>query len=200
MSRYLFSCVLAAIALVGYAQVPYHAAYLQGIQPQSSISELPILNDSATWSRPKKATALAMVLPGAGQIYNKKYWKAGIVYAGIGGLIYSFQYNKDSLARYQAILVNKLQAADDTAKVDDYPLFSIAGVTSNRDFYRRNRDVTIIGFVALYALQIIDANVDAHLREFDLNEDLALHISPDIMRRRPGVGTYSGLTLTLRLK
>lgn len=200
MKRWIFSGVFLVVAAIGYAQAPYHASYLQSIQPDYTVPKLPNLKDSTEWSRPKKATVLAMVLPGAGQLYNKKYVKAGIVYAGIGGLVYSFQLNRDSLATYQSILLNKIKASNDTTVVDNNPLLTTAGVTRSRDFYRRNRDVTIIGFVALYALQIIDANVDAHLREFDVNEDLALRISPDIMRTRSGMGTYNGLTLTLRLK
>lgn len=188
------------MASFGFAQMPYHSQYKQSLQSGyfSPTSTLPVLRDSTKWSNPKKATVLAMVLPGAGQIYNKKYWKAGIVYAGIGGLIYSYQLNRDSLTKYQGALVNKIDG--DSTTIDNFPLLTTAGVTRIRDDYRRNRDLTIIGFVALYALQIIDANVDAHLKEFDVNDDLALRISPDIMRPRPGLGTYNGLTLTLRLK
>jgi hypothetical protein len=200
MKRGLISFVLVAIAAFGYAQRPYHAAYLQNVSQSDAAEQLDLAKDSTAWARPKKATVLAMVLPGSGQLYNKKYLKAAVVYAGVGGLIYSYRFNKDSLAAYQAILVNKLQSANDTSVVDNFPLLTTAGVASNRDFYRRNRDVTIIGFVALYALQIIDANVDAHLREFEVNENLSLHVSPDIMRTRPGIGMYNGFTLTLRLK
>ena len=200
MKRGLISFVLMAIAACGYAQRPFHAAYLQSISQNYTTPQLNLVKDSTAWGRPKKATVLAMVFPGAGQLYNKKYLKASVVYAGVGGLIYSYQFNKDSLATYQAILVNKIQSSNDTSVVDNFPLLTTAGVTSTRDFYRRNRDVTIIGFVALYALQIIDANVDAHLREFEVNEDLSLRISPDLMRTRPGIGMYNGITLTLRLK
>ncbi|MDG2455658.1 MAG: DUF5683 domain-containing protein [Bacteroidia bacterium] len=192
--------VLMALTALSYAQMPYDAAYAESISQSNSIAQIDFSKDSTTWQRPKKATVLAMLLPGAGQLYNKKYLKASVVYAGIGGLIYSYRFNKDSLATYQAILVNKIQSANDTSVVDEFPLLTTAGVTSNRDFYRRNRDFTIIGFVALYALQIIDANVDAHLREFEINKDLSLRISPDLMRTRPGIGTYTGATLTLRLK
>ncbi|MDB4160926.1 DUF5683 domain-containing protein [Bacteroidia bacterium] len=200
MKRGFVSFILLAMAAFGYAQRPYHAAYLQNFSQSDAAQQLDLTKDSTVWTRPKKATVLAMILPGAGQLYNKKYWKAAVVYAGVGGLIYSYRFNKDSLAAYQAILINKIQSANDTSIADNFPLLTTAGVTSNRDFYRRNRDVTIIGFVALYALQIIDANVDAHLREFEVNENLSLHVSPDIMRTRPGMGTYNGITLTLRLK
>ncbi len=199
MKRGFVSFIFLTIAVLSYSQLLYHATYLKNTS-QSTIPKVDLVKDSTSWGRPKRATVFAMILPGAGQLYNKKYWKAAVVYAGVGGLIYSYRFNKDSLATYQAILVNKIQSANDTSIVDIFPLLTTAGVTRNRDFYRRNRDVTIIGFVALYALQIIDANVDAHLREFEVNEDLSLRISPDLMRTRPGIGMYSGITLTLRLK
>lgn len=198
MIKWFVSVIFLLLFFTGKAQVSYHASYLQSIQPNYTVPKLPVLNDSTEWSRPKKATVLAMVLPGAGQLYNKKFVKAGIVYAGFGGLVYSYMLNRDSLSTYQSILVNKIDGDSNT--IDNFPQLTTAGVTRIRDSYRRNRDVTIIGFVALYALQIIDANVDAHLREFDVNEDLVLRISPDIMRTRSGMGTYNGLTLTLRLK
>lgn len=181
-----------------YSQSSYAASYVSNGNYNTTTAGIALGKDSTQWSRPKKTTVMAMVVPGSGQIHNKKYWKAGIVYAGFGGLIYSFKLNADSLSKYQAILVNKLNK--DSGTVDNYPTLTAAGAASSRDFYRRNRDFTIIGFVALYALQIIDANVDAHLREFDINQNLALHISPDIMTTRPGLGTYTGLTLTLRLR
>lgn len=154
-----------------------------------------IFNDSVPWSDPKKATVLAMVLPGAGQIYNKKYWKAGIVYAGAGALVYSFITSRDSMRRYQDILVNKIDG--DSTTLDNFPLLSVAAVTQSRNFYRRNRDFTIVGFVALYALQIIDANVDAHLKEFEINEDLSMRIEPELNLNRASVSSFTGLTVRL---
>ena len=176
---------------VSFAQVPYSYAYLQaheqGVEPAENTS------DSSKWTEPKKVTVMALVLPGSGQIYNKKYLKAGIVYAGFGGLVYMFKYNSDSLSKYQEILISKL----DTNQQDLAPLRSLANIRSDRDFHRRYRDISIIGFVALYALQAIDANVDAHLKEFSLNKDLSMRWSPDLYAIKPGIGRYTGMTFTL---
>ena len=189
------------IGSLGYAQHPYSADYMKGIQAVQSHHSVgkttpTLVNDSTVWGDPKKATVLALVLPGAGQIYNKKYWKAGIVYAGIGGLAYMWRYNTDSLARYQNILVSKIDG--DTNTLDLSPNRSEASIRSDRDFHRRYRDVSLIGFVVLYALQAIDANVDAHLKEFTVNEDLSMNIQPDICRMKSGMGLYNGFTVTLK--
>ncbi|MBR9859505.1 hypothetical protein GYB22_01885 [bacterium] len=134
-------------------------------------------SNRAPLSRAQKATILSAVIPGAGQIYNKKYWKAGIVYAGAAGLIYVFKTNTDSLNAYNTALGARIDG--DSTTIDmKYPLLSTSAVQSNRDFHRRLRDISILGFVGLYALQIIDANVDAHLYEFKVNDDLSMQVRP----------------------
>jgi hypothetical protein len=201
MRKIAFISMWLLLGSLGYAQHPYSADYMKGIQAaqshQSVGKTIPTLvNDSTVWGDPKKATVLALVLPGAGQIYNKKYWKAGIVYAGIGGLAYMWRYNTDSLTRYQNILVSKIDG--DTNTLDLSPNRSEASIRSDRDFHRRYRDVSLIGFVVLYALQAIDANVDAHLKEFKVNKDLSMNIQPDICRVKSGMGLYNGFTVTLK--
>jgi hypothetical protein len=201
MRKIAFISMWLLIGSLGYAQYPYSADYMKGTQAVQSYQGVgktipTLVNDSAAWGDPKRATVLALVLPGAGQIYNKKYWKAGIVYAGIGGLAYMWRYNTDSLARYQKILVSKING--DTNTIDLSPNRSTASIRSDRDFHRRYRDVSLIGFVVLYALQAIDANVDAHLKEFKVNKDLSMKIQPDICTVKSGMGLYNGFTVTLK--
>ena len=150
-------------------------------------------NENTTWSKPKKATVLALTIPGSGQIYNKKYLKAAIVYGGFGGLAYMFDFNRDSLSKYQTIYAAKID--DDPSTIDHYPNRSEASVKSDRDFHRKYRDLSLIGFVMLYALQAIDANVDAHLNEFSLNKDLSFKCIPKVYAFHPGIGMYNGITL-----
>lgn len=201
MRKIAFISIWLLIDSLGYAQHPYSADYMKGTQALQRYQNVgnttpTLVNDSTAWGDPKKATVLALVLPGAGQIYNKKYWKAGIVYAGIGGLAYMWRYNTDSLARYQNILVSKIDG--DTNTLDLSPDRSEASIRSDRDFHRRYRDVSLIGFVVLYALQAIDANVDAHLKEFTLNDNLSMNIQPDICKVKSGMGLYNGFTVTLK--
>lgn len=173
------------------AQMPYSANYLQSVGP---LTIYPIFGDSSKLTDPQKATYFALI-PGGGQIYNKKYFKAGIVYAGVAGLIYFNRVSVDSLKKYEVIYTNKIDG--DSTTIDDFPLLSNSSAKNFRDNYRRNRDVSILGFIGLYAIQIIDANVDAHLKEFKLNEDLSLRITPELYAIKPGVGSYNGLSIKL---
>jgi hypothetical protein len=153
----------------------------------------------SSWDDPKKATVLSAILPGAGQIYNRKWWKAGIVYGGAAGLVFMYKYNKDSMDAYQTALNARID--DDPLTVDTkYPLLSQTSVQNFRDFHRRYRDIAIVGFVGLYALQVIDANVDAHLKEFRVNEDLSMKIAPQLYAYNPTIGYYTGLKIQLNIK
>lgn len=158
------------------------------------------LKDSANkseMSRPRKATLLSAVVPGAGQIYNGKYWKAGVVYAGTAGLIYMFYSSKDSMQNFQQAYVYRLDG-DSTTNDFRYSFLTDASVKSYRDYYRRLRDISILGFFGLYAIQIIDANVDAHLYEFKVNKDLSMRIVPEIVPQFGSYSSYSGLKLSLQ--
>ena len=172
------------------AQQPYSNDYK--LSTDTLLSER-IKEEKKPWSNPQKATIFALALPGSGQIFNKRYLKAGIVYGGFVGLSYMFDFNRDSLSKYQAVYAAKIDGDSNT--VDLFPNISEASVRSNRDFHRKYRDLSLIGFVVLYALQAIDANVDAHLKEFNLNEDLSLKLIPRIYANRPGLGMYNGFSL-----
>ena len=188
---FLVGSFLCCVVHITYAQTPYYQDYFN----QKSIKATPNgQKDSVKWADPKKATVLALVLPGAGQIYNKKYWKAGVVYAGFGGLMYLWKYNTDSLKKYQDIYVSKL----DKSRMDLAPKRSEASIKSDRDFHRRYRDISLLGFLGLYALQAIDANVDAHLKEFKVNKELSLKLTPEIYSVRHNMGYYNGFTLTMK--
>ncbi|MDG1757280.1 MAG: DUF5683 domain-containing protein [Bacteroidia bacterium] len=189
--RLIFSIFLT-LSSVCYllAQQPYSNDYK--LSTDTLLSER-IKEEKKPWSSPQKATIFALALPGSGQIFNKKYLKAGIVYGGFVGLSYMFDFNRDSLSKYQVVYAAKIDGDSNT--VDLFPNISEASVRSNRDFHRKYRDLSLIGFVVLYALQAIDANVDAHLKEFNLNEDLSLKLIPRIYANRPGLGMYNGFSL-----
>lgn len=148
--------------------------YFKSVQQSSygfTSNVLP-LKDSNEVHSPKKAAIMSAVIPGLGQIYNEKYWKAGLLYAAIGGMGYGLKWNIDRYKIYQQAYLSRIDN-DSTNDALYFPGISDGKLKSDRNYYRENRDRLILGLGVLYALQIIDAHVDAHLREFDINEDLA---------------------------
>ena len=147
---------------------------------------------------PKKASIYAALFPGLGQIYNRKYWKLPIVYGGYAGLIYVLGWNnnqyKDFFQGYRIIAAHtstvdmKLEERKFLDNLIKNPSISLDNPTtfkyistqlkSGKDYYRRNRDLTIIGIAALHVLSIIDASVDANLFDFDISDDLSMRIEP----------------------
>lgn len=121
---------------------------------------------------PRTATILALALPGAGQIYNHKYWKAPIVYAGLGFSIYSLIENQHSLNEMNDTFRNMYARGLTPSRI----------LTAQRDGYRINRDVSIIAISIVYVLQVIDATVDAHFYKFDINQSLSARLNPSPTR------------------
>ena len=166
-------------------------------------------------TRPGKAAMLALVLPGAGQIYNRSYWKLPLVYGGLGGVIYG-EYFYQTRYRQFADAYNKVtegQRNSDTDapyKIGDAGLGplarqvrSVEGLNSNVVFFRGYRDIFYLYIGLVYGLQIVDALVDAHLKDFDVSDDLTLHWEPTLMAvpgRAAALPTNPGLTFALRVK
>ncbi|MFI3290029.1 MAG: DUF5683 domain-containing protein [Rikenellaceae bacterium] len=132
----------------------------------------------------KRATTLATICPGAGQIYNKSYWKIPFVIGGFASMIYVVDWNNRGYQRFSKAYKQVLAYDTDP---DDYPdgspdefsgRYSSSYLQSLRDSYRRNRDLSIIMLAGLYVLQIVDAHVDAHFKDFDISDDLAFDIEP----------------------
>ena len=141
---------------------------------------------------PKKATIMSALLPGLGQVYNRKYWKVPIIYAGATALGFALVFNADKFSTYKNTYI--LRTDGDSTTIDNFdPMFSENNLLTLRDFYRRYLDLSIIGGILLYTLNVIDANVDAHLREFKVNDDLSLRIDPYFKR------SSSGIKLTFNL-
>ncbi len=142
---------------------------------------------------PKKATLFSAVLPGAGQVYNDKSWKVPILYAGILTDLYFVNYNNRRYVSFRDALF-----ALDKKEPNQFPSLNRAALVRNVDYWRQNRDLTVLLLLGIYALNLVDANVDAHLSGFDISEDLALQVAPQL-------GTVSasnsmGVSLTLRFK
>lgn len=148
---------------------------------------------------PLKATIMSAALPGLGQIYNGKWWKVPIIYGGFGGLIYSSVFNDLKCQTYRNAYL--LRIDDDPNTVDQFDgRYSDANLRELVDFYQRNRDLSLIFTGVLYALNIIDASVDAHLKDFDVSDDLSMKVRPTMQPIGPSMTPMPAVALTLRLK
>ena len=146
---------------------------------------------------PKKAMLLSTVLPGAGQVYNKKWWKVPIIYAGIGVSVYAAIWNKDQFDHYRNAWNIRNDGNEDTK--DEYDgIYSDLQLIQIQNYYDKNREISIAFAVGFYALNILDANVDAHLFEFDVSDDLSMKIEPTVMGFSRHTGTQVGMKLNLK--
>lgn len=138
---------------------------------------------------PKKATIFSAVLPGLGQFYNKKYWKIPVVYVGIG-TIYYFAYTNGNEYRVVRDAYNYVSDGETYETDNKYVVYSATDLQSLRDYYRRNMELSWIVMGVWYVLNIIDATVDAHLFDYDVGDNLSLHLEPVI---QPAFGQVNGL-------
>jgi hypothetical protein len=166
-------------------------------QDTLTISRTRILTFKA---EPLRATMLAIALPGLGQIYNKKYWKVPIVYAGFGGLIYAIDYNTREYNRFMQAyqdFTDKIPETNSYIDViknvdpstydpvlhpDTYNPSSASWYEERMlrmvDYFKKNRDLSFIGIAAWYLVTILDANVDASLFNYDISDNLNLAVGP----------------------
>jgi hypothetical protein len=152
-------------------------------------------------NRPRNAALLSTFIPGSGQIYNQKYWKTPLIYAGFSGLGFMIYRNNSEYQDYRNIYRTLIDTISGNEIESPY---SAEQLKVLKDGARRNRDFFIIIAVAWYAANIIDAIVDAHLYDFDVSDNLSFRVSPflnyntNIAMGRQGI--QSGLTLNFRLK
>ena len=154
--------------------------------------------------RPGKAALYSAMLPGLGQAYNGAWWKVPIVYATGGVLGYFIIDNNNKYQDFREAVNLRRDNLDD--KYKDDPIYGTqrSNGTQNlrysRDYYRRNRDLTIILSALAYGMQIAEAYVHAHLRQFDVGDNLSLRVQPDLLQTPLHRNVSPGLTLTLYTK
>ena len=148
---------------------------------------------------PSKAAFYSAVLPGLGQAYNKKYWKIPIIYAGIGTSIYFYIQQDQEYDRFRDAYKRRLAGFTDDEFYGDpsneSPLVSNDRLIDAQQSAQKNKDVSIIVAIAFYLINILDANVDAHLRQYNVNNDLSIIPSLDI----DPISTQANYGLSLRL-
>ncbi len=154
----------------------------------------------AIYSRARRASIMSAVVPGLGQAYNHKYWKLPIIYAGLGGFGYMFVSNNKQYNLYHKNLAAWYD--NDSSTVNTLTQYNGQQLKDQKLYYRKYRDFAIIGLAIVYLINVVDANVDAHLRTFDVSDDLSIHIDPwqNTYRTATGYKMATGLTIKLNFK
>ena len=149
--------------------------------------------DWSTWRpNPKRALWLAVVLPGAGQIYNRKYWKLPIVYGGFVGSIYALQWNDQMYRDYSQAFLDISDLDPNTQSYNQFLHLNTVITDSNKerykslfkkrkDYYRRWRDMSFFVLLGIYAVSVVDAYIDASLSDFDISKDVSMRLSPAVI-------------------
>ncbi len=126
--------------------------------------------------RIKNATILSTACPGLGQIYNKKYWKAPIIYTALGSTIYYYIDNNTKYKNYKKAYIDRND--DNPLTIDNYSNYTNSNLITLQDYYRNSRDISGLLLLLVYILNIVDASVDAHLAQYNINDDLSLNFQP----------------------
>ena len=122
--------------------------------------------------RPAKAAFYSAVLPGLGQVYNKRYWKLPLIYGGIGASIYYYDLNNKNFKRYRNAYKRRLAGFTDDEFQD--VIFDNDRLIDGMNFYKQYRDQSMLFVIGTYFLNILDANIDAHLKQYNINQNLSL--------------------------
>lgn len=146
--------------------------------------------DQKRWvPNPTKATWLALVIPGGGQIYNRKYWKLPIFYGGFAGCAYALTWNNKMYKDYSTAYKDAMNGNMQSSSITDLlpPGYTVSEsqlkelLRKRKDTYRRYRDLSIFAFIGVYLLSVVDAYVDAELSNFDITPDLSMRVEPTVI-------------------
>lgn len=154
--------------------------------------------DSAEYLHsPIKALRMSAALPGLGQVYNKKYWKPPVIYAGAATLLYFANYNGTRYKKYKTAVLYRLDG--DSTTIDDFVFkYSDQDLLTLKTYFRRNRDLCYIGTGLLYVLNLLDAYVDAHLFYFTVKDDVIIGYQPYILNN--GFSNNYGVKIMINFK
>ncbi len=146
-------------------------------QELTTNGERTVKTDSSAYNHsPKKAAIMSSALPGLGQIYNKKYWKVPIIYAGFGALTYYIIDNNKNYIEFRDAY--RARVDNDPTNDNIKPEYTTDNLRIIKNIYWKNRDLMVILTAVLYAVNILDATVDAHFFTYDISDDLSFNISP----------------------
>ena len=196
---FIFTFFLAYSVAVGQEIQPTDSTFLKLGDGSEDIETFQTQDSTHS---PRLAALYSAIVPGMGQFYNEKYWKIPIVYA-LGALAaLQIKSNHQNYLLFRNVYINLIDGNNDNnSAIEDFVAQGIDAERADRRLqrYERDRDYWIILSGLFYVLQIVDATVDAHLREFNINQDLSLKIKPSI-QSSPYNNMHAGLSLNFRLK
>ncbi len=181
------------LAVCGIAQndtLAIQTAQAEGVTPATAESIRQPYNPLA----PSKAAFYSAVLPGLGQAYNESYWKIPIVYAGMAAGVYFYIKNDDDYDRFRNAYKRRLAGFQD----DEFQGISDERLIDAQRTAQKNKDVSIIVSLLFYLVNIVDANVEAHLQQYNVTEDLS--VQPNIDFRNPNTQANYGLSFKFSLE
>ena len=157
---------------------------------------------------PSRAAFYSAIFPGMGQIYNRRYWKVPLVYGAIGTGIYAYTWNNDLYGRFRTAFKRRQAGFTDDEFYDirspgdgvlpAEPDLSNAALEDAQERYQRDRDLALVVTIGLYILNIVDANVDAHLKQFNIDDDLSFDVQPYLERNPITNDPNYGLAMVIR--
>ncbi|MEM1001214.1 MAG: DUF5683 domain-containing protein [Bacteroidota bacterium] len=192
-----FICTVISIAFIGlfsFSQTQIDSTGISDIEDFKLDTEITKpKREAINPLAPSKAAFYSAILPGLGQAYNKKYWKIPLVYAAIGTGVYFYITNTNELNRYRDAYKRRLAGFEDD---EFFGTISDDGLIRAQQQFRRNQELSLLVTLGLYALNIIDANVDAHLLQYNVDENLA--IKPHVKYNELEDTTDLGLTVNFK--
>jgi hypothetical protein len=183
-----YSIIALLLILTAPSVVKSQSSQIQGNIPDSVMEKK---------HSPTKATIMSAVIPGLGQIYNRKYWKVPVIYAGFGIMTYFIVTNVNDYLDYKCAYIEKMNG-DTTGNYSDLVnKYSSESLLSAREYYRRNTEISILITAIWYILNIVDAAVDAHLFSYNISKDLTIKFEPALFSPLQGTSRVSGLRVSL---
>lgn len=170
----------------------------------TTLQQKELIDKWSTWRpNPKRALWLALVIPGGGQIYNRKYWKLPIIYGGFMGCFYALNWNNTMYRDYSQAYIDIMDSDENTKSFMNF-LPAGYNVEQNmsrlqdlfkrkKNFYRRYRDMSLFCMIGVYLISIVDAYVDAEMSSFDISKDLSIKLSPAVINDRLNARTMPSL-------
>ena len=176
-----------------------HAQNSDSLSLQQDSAQRALAAKKAIYSEARKASIMSAIVPGLGQGYNRKYWKIPLIYGAMGGFAYVFASNNSEYRYYRK---NLIAYYDNDSTTKNTSFYEGQQLKTQKDYYKKLRDIGIIGMGIVYLLNIVDANVDAHLKTFDVSDDIGMQLDPFHIQAVPGQrGAYAaGISIKLNFR